>query len=141
MPEYSVVTVDADDSLEDRSLKQLVSAVGRDMGLLVRQEIQLAKAEITDKVSRVGQGAVSIGIGAVLAHAGLLAIVAALILVAIKIGITPWLASAIIGVLLLGAGYAAIAGGKRRATSGPPPLRRTKENAKETVQHIKEHLR
>ena len=44
-------------------------------------------------------------------------------------------------VLLIAAGYGAINAGKRRAASGPPPLQRTRENAKETVQEIKEHLR
>lgn len=141
MPEFSDVAVYSDESLDERPLKELVAAVGRDMGLLMRQEIQLAKAELDDKMQRVTKGAVSIGIGALLAYAGTLAIVAALVLIAIAIGLSPWLASALIGVLLLGAGYGAISAGKRRAASGPPPLQRTKENAKETVQHIKEHLR
>lgn len=129
------------EAYEDRSLKELVSGVGRDMGLLVRQEIQLAKAEIAEKTSQVTKGAVSVGIGALIADAGLLAIVAALVLLAIEIGITPWLSAALVGVVLIIAGYAAINGGKRKATSGPPPLQRTKENAKETVLHLKEQLR
>lgn len=141
MREFSEAAVYTEESLDDRPLKELVAAVGRDMGLLMRQEIQLAKAEVDDKMRRVTTGAVSIGIGAFLAYAGMLAIVAALVLIAIAIGLSPWLASALIGVLLIGAGYGAINAGKRRAASGPPPLQRTRENAKETVQEIKEHLR
>lgn len=129
------------DGLEDRPLTELVSGVGRDMGMLVRQEIQLAKVEIGEKMSRVAHGAVSVGIGAVIAFAGALAVVAALVLVAIAIGITAWLASAIIGVLLLVGGYGAINAGKRSITSGPPPLQRTTATAKETVVHLKEQLR
>ena len=127
--------------LEDRPLKELVSGVGRDMGMLVRQEIQLAKIEISEKMSHVAHGAVSVGIGAVIAFAGVLAIVAALVLVGIVIGIAAWLASAIKGVLLLALGYAAIGAGKRSMTSGPPPLQRTTANAKETVVQLKEQLR
>ena len=141
MREHSAMAVYEDQSLEDRPLKELISGVGRDMGLLLRQEIQLAKTEITEKVSRVTRGATTIGIGAFLAYAGVLAVVAALVLVAIAVGITPWLASALIGLLLIVGGSIAINAGKRSMTSGPAPLVRTKENAKETVHHLKEQLR
>lgn len=126
---------------EDRPIKELVSGVGRDMGLLVRQEIQLAKIELGEKVAHVTKGVVSIGIGGVLAYAGALALVAALVLVAIAIGIVAWLAATLVGVVLLVVGYATITAGKRNMTSGPPPLQRTKTTAKETVVHLKEQLR
>lgn len=141
MREHEFVTYSSTNGLEDRPLKELVSGVGRDMGTLVRQEIQLAKVEIGEKMARVAHGAVSIGIGAVIALAGVLAIVAALVLVGIAIGITAWLAAAIVGVLLLIGGYAAINGGKRSMTSGPPALQRTTATAKETVVQLKEQLR
>jgi uncharacterized membrane protein YqjE len=140
MGEHDVVTY-PHDTLAERPLKDLVAGVGRDMGLLVRQEIQLAKVEISEKVSRVAGGAVSIGVGAMVVYAGVLAIVAALVLVGIAIGVTAWLASAIIGVLLLIGGFAAITGGKKRMVSGPPPLQRTKDNARDTVAQLKEQLR
>ena len=140
MDGHNVVTY-SDDSLEDRPITALISDVGRDMGLLLRQEMQLAKAEISEKVSHVTKGAVSIGIGAALAYAGALALVAALVLVAIMIGIVAWLAAALVGVVLLVAGYATINAGKRNMTSGPPPLQRTTANARETVVQLKEQLR
>ena len=140
MREHDVIAYSRD-GLEDRPITELVSGVGRDMGLLVRQEIHLAKIEIGEKVAHVTKGAVSIGIGGVLAYAGALALVAALVLVAIAIGITAWLAAALIGVILLVAGFATIGAGKRNITSGPPPLQRTKDNAKETIVHLKEQLR
>lgn len=117
--------------LEDRPLKELVADVSRDVGLLVRQEVELAKVEITEKVDRVTKGAVSIGIGAVLAYSGLLALVAGLVLVGIAVGITAWVAAVLSGVLLVVVGYLTIMGGKRKMTSGPPALERTTANAKE----------
>jgi hypothetical protein len=128
-------------SLEERPLTELISGVGRDMSMLVRQEIQLAKVEVSEKVAHVTRGAISIGIGAMVAYAGVLTLVAALVLVGIAIGITAWLAAAIVGVLLLGVGFLSISGGKKAMTSGPPPLQRTKDNARETVVHLKEQLR
>jgi hypothetical protein len=45
----------------DKSLGEIVSEVSEKASLLVREEIELAKAEVTQKVSRLGIGA---GIGA-----------------------------------------------------------------------------
>jgi Putative Actinobacterial Holin-X, holin superfamily III len=110
---------------EDRSLKDLVSSLGRDMGLLVRQEVQLAKAEISEKVSHVAKGSVSIGAGALIAYIGALAFAAALILIGIAIGIAAWLSALIVAVLFLLVGFSAIQGGRKAITDGPPPFERT----------------
>lgn len=128
-------------ALEDRSLKELVSSLGKDMGLLVRQEIQLAKAEVSEKVSNVTKGAAKIGAGAFVAYAGLLALTAALVLLAIEIGVTPWFSAAIIAVLFLLVGFVLIQSGRRSMKAGPPPLQRTKQTSQQTVRHIKEQLR
>jgi hypothetical protein len=146
MREHDVVAIQNDsflesDSLEDRSLKELVSGLGRDMGLLVRQEMQLAKAEVSEKVSNVTKGAAKIGAGAFVAYAGVLALTAALVLLAITIGITPWLSAAIIAVLFLLAGFLLIQSGRRSMKAGPAPLERTKQTSKQTVRHLKEQLR
>ena len=124
----------------DLPLKELIGGLGKDMGLLVRQEIELAKAELSEKTSRAAASATSIGIGALLAHAGVLAIVAALVLVVVTLGVVAWLASAIVGVVMLIVGYRTIQGGRRRLAESKPTLRRTAENAKETVHRLKEQL-
>jgi uncharacterized membrane protein YqjE len=108
------------------------------MGLLIRQEIELAKAEISEKTTRVAKGAMNIGIGAFLAYAGVLALVATLVLVLIAIGVTAWIAAAIITIVLLITGYSVIQGGRQQLTSGKPTLQKTKANAIETVHRLKE---
>jgi uncharacterized membrane protein YqjE len=140
MVAHNGVAVRPVDTAADRPLKDLLSGLGKDMGLLVRQELELAKAELTEKASRTAKGAASIGIGAFLAYAGMLAVVAALVMIVIELGVTPWLAATIIGVVLLAAGYGILQGGRRRITEGRPTLERTKENAKETVHRLKEQL-
>jgi len=128
-------------TLEDRSLKELVSNLGKDMGLLVRQEMQLARAEVAEKVSNVAKGGAKIGAGAFAAYAGLLSLTAALVLLAIEIGISPWLSAVIIAVLFLVVGFLLIQSGRRSMAEGPPPLQRTKQTSQQTVRHIKEQLR
>ncbi|MGH2781952.1 MAG: phage holin family protein, partial [Thermoleophilaceae bacterium] len=41
----------------DKGLGEIVSDVSEKASLLVRQEIELAKAEVTDKVSKLARGA------------------------------------------------------------------------------------
>ena len=139
MQPHSALSVDSVDGT-DRSFKDLISGLGKDMSLLIRQEIQLAKAEISEKTARITKGAITVGIGALLAYAGILALVSALVLVLITSGVAPWLAAGVIAVVLLIAGYALVGGGRRKLTSGKPTLQRTKENAKETVHRLKEQL-
>jgi uncharacterized membrane protein YqjE len=139
MQQHSAMAIQSVDPA-DRPLKELVSGIGKDMGLLIRQEIQLAKAEISEKTARVTKGAVSIGIGAFLAYAGVLALVSALVLMLITVGLTPWLAAALIAAVLLIAGFGMVQGGRKKLASGKPTLERTKENAKETVHRLKEQL-
>ena len=51
----------------DKSLGDVVSEVSEKASLLVREEIELAKAEITEKVTKLGKGAAALGAAAVLA--------------------------------------------------------------------------
>jgi uncharacterized membrane protein YqjE len=55
------------DTRQDESLGQVVNDVTERVSVLVREEIELAKAEVTTKVSSIARGAIAIGVGAVLA--------------------------------------------------------------------------
>jgi hypothetical protein len=71
---------------------------------LVRKELELARVEMSAKVSVVGARLATIAAGAVVACAGLFAIVAGLVLVAIELGLPPWAASFLVGAIVLAAG-------------------------------------
>src|SRR5215217_8435267 len=51
----------------DKSLGDVVSEVSEKASLLVREEIELAKAEITEKATKLGKGAAALAAAAVLA--------------------------------------------------------------------------
>jgi Flp pilus assembly protein TadB len=53
----STKTISADKATEDKSLGELVATATRDLSLLVRQEVELAKAEIKQDVAAAGKGA------------------------------------------------------------------------------------
>jgi hypothetical protein len=68
------------DHLRNRSLAELFSDLGRDVSMLVRKEIELARAEMGRIAGTVARRAVFIAIGAVLCIAGLLSLVATMTL-------------------------------------------------------------
>ena len=84
---------------EQPSLGDLFSNLSAQASLLFRQEVQLAQAEMTKKATRAGQNAAYVVLGAVVAQAAFLTLVAALVL-ALSTVMDAWLAALLVGVLL-----------------------------------------
>jgi hypothetical protein len=97
-------------------------------------EIQLARAEMTEKASRMAKGAGFIAGGVLLAYGRLLAIVAAVVLGLIASGLPAWAGALLGGIVVAGVGYVLIRSGL--ATLRPFELapRQTMETLKEDVQ-------
>lgn len=106
----------------DLTVGQLLRELSQDTSHLVRQEIQLAQAEMKQKAKRVGVGAGLLGAAAVMGLAALGA-GTALLIIAIAIVLPLWLSAlAVTGFYVLVAGVLALAGGLgiRRATPLQP---------------------
>ena len=84
---------------EERSIGALFAELSQKTTTLVRQEIQLAKVEMSQKASRVGKNVGFLVIGSVVAYTGLLAVVAVGIILLGEV-IAYWLSAAIIGVVI-----------------------------------------
>ena len=113
-------------------------AVAEDLSALVKAEIALAKAEVADGLKAKGAGAGAFAAAAVLGWLGLQGILITLGFV-IAIWLPGWAAALIVtGVLLLGAGIAALVG--RRKMAVPVSLDTTKSNVTEDVAVAKSHL-
>jgi uncharacterized membrane protein len=84
---------------DQRSLGTLFADLSQKASLLARQEIQLAKVEMKQKVSEASAEIVTIVIGGFLANAALLALVAALIL-ALSEFMVVWLAALIVALVV-----------------------------------------
>ena len=128
---------------EDRSLGRLLKDLSADAVALLRQEIDLAKTEVSEKVSEIGTMARSVGVGAGLAVGGGLALLAALILGLTSLlskfmspWIAMWVAPLIIGIVLAGVGYAMI-----RSALDNQPRSLVPEQTAESLQENKEWLK
>jgi MFS family permease len=123
--------------LEDRPMAELVRQLSDQTTTLVRQEIELAKAEMTAKGKEVGIGAGAFGAAGLVGLYAVGAITACLIL-ALSTAMDAWLAALIVGVV-----YAAVAGvlalvGKKKTQAGAPPVpERAISSTKEDVEWAK----
>ncbi len=89
---------------DERSLGELFGDLATETSNLVRQEVQLAKTEMTQKATAVGKDIGFLAVGGLIAYAGLLALIATLIIVLGTAGLPWWLAALIVAVIVLGVG-------------------------------------
>jgi Putative Actinobacterial Holin-X, holin superfamily III len=124
---------------QERSIGELFGQLSQDIALLVRQEAQLAKTEIQEKISRASRDLVSLAAGGAIALVGGLALTAAIILLLVDpIGLEPWLAALLVGAVFAGGGMVLLRSGLRDLKTVDPAPRRTVESIKEDIQIVKE---
>jgi uncharacterized membrane protein YqjE len=87
------------DIREEKSLGDLFSDLSQKASFLVRQEVQLAKVEMKEKVTTAGRELALIGVGIFLANAALLSVVAFLIAL-LSQWMAVWLAALLVGIVL-----------------------------------------
>jgi putative superfamily III holin-X len=114
-----------------RSMGELFSDLTREVGTLIRSELALARTELSDKAAHVGRHAAVIVGGAVVACGGVFAIIAGLVLLAIRAGLPAWSAALVVGA-------AVIAAGGLIATRGLSSLRREDLTPRQTISTLKE---
>jgi hypothetical protein len=124
---------------EDRSIGELFGQLSQDMTLLFRQELQLARAELSEKISQVTSNLVSVVAGGFVVYVGALALVAALILGLHEAAeVSPWVSALIVGVIFAVAGYVMLNRGLKELKRVDLAPRRTVESLKDDVQWAKE---
>lgn len=125
---------------DDRSLGDLFGDLTRETSFLVRQEIALAKTEITQKGSKIGKDVGFMALGGALAYAGLLAIIAAVIIILANV-VPWWFAALLVGVVVTGIGYALIQKGLTAIKTENIAPKRTIQTLKEDAEWAKEQIR
>lgn len=130
---------------DDRTLGTLFTELTQETSALVRKEVELAKAEMSEKIDQAQSGLVSLAIGGAVLYAGFLvllfAIAGALGKVFDQPWATPWLAPLIVAVVVLVIGFILLQRGRSnvKATHFIPrrtvdSLRRDRQFARAQVQ-------
>jgi membrane protein len=122
---------------QDRPLGELVQDLSRQTSTLIRQEMRLAQAELTEKGRHAGKGAGMFGGAGLVALYGVGALIAAAIL-GLATVLEPWIAAAAIGAgFLLVAGILALTGKKELEEAGPPKPEQTIDSVQRDIETVK----
>ena len=122
-----------DQGRDERSLGELFAELAQETSTLVRQEVSLAKTEITHKASRAGRHVGILAAGGAVAYAGLLAILAGIIAL-LNLLMPLWVSALLVGVVVGVVGYVLV----RRALDA---LKREDFAPRETIETLKEDKR
>jgi cbb3-type cytochrome oxidase subunit 3 len=121
----------------ERPLGEVARDLTRDLSLLVRQEVQLAKAEMAQKGRVAAPGLGMIGGASVVALMAAGALTAAAILV-LSVFLPEWLSALLVGFALAGIAYVLAKQGKERVEeAGSPVPEKTIETVKEDLEWAK----
>jgi hypothetical protein len=117
----------------ERPLGEVARDLTRDLSLLVRQEVQLAKAEMAQKGRVAAPGLGMIGGASVVALMAAGALTATAILV-LSVFLPEWLSALLVGLALAAIAYVLAKQGKERVEEAGSPV------PEETIETVKEDL-
>jgi Flp pilus assembly protein TadB len=132
---------DGDNDLYDRPTGELLSRLSQQTTDLVRQEIDLAKAELSAKAKQAGVGASMFG-GAGLFGVFAFAALTTAIVAALQLAMPVWVAALIVAVVYgIVAAVLAQRGKQKVQDVGAPMPEQTRDSVKEDVQWAKTRMR
>jgi len=130
-----------DEARRDESMGQLVKDLSQDISTLVRQELQLAKVEMTQKGKQAGVGAGLLGGAGAFGLAVVGGSMATIILI-LDTFMPNWLAALITTLAYAAVGaILALRGRDRLKEAGSPVPERAKESVKEDIEWAKTHAK
>ena len=128
---------------QDRSLIGLFSDLWRETQTLVHQEAQLAKAELSEKVSQVTTGAGEIAAGGAVLFAGFIVLLFAAV-GALQLMIPSehaiWIAPLVVGAVVMIVGYVVLSRGRKQLTAESMVPERTVQSLQRDARLAKEHV-
>jgi hypothetical protein len=132
---------DGDNELRERPIGELFGKLSAETSTLIRQEMALARAELTEKGKEAGKGAGFFGGAGALGLLGAGAITAGIILL-LDLAIAAWLAALIVGLIYVAiAAFLGLQGRDRIQAATPPMPEETVETVKEDVEWAKTRAR
>ncbi len=124
---------------DEKSLGDLFSELATETSNLVKQEVSLAQAEITQKAVKVGKNVGFLVVGGAIGYAALLAFIAALI-IGLSYLIPAWAAALIVGVVVaIAAAVMIMSALNALKNTGLTPTQ-TVETIKEDAQWLKDQM-
>jgi uncharacterized membrane protein YqjE len=125
------------DEPQDASLGTLVSQLSAQIPELIRSELRLAQAEVTEKGKRAGIGIGMFSVAGLFGFFGFAVLLATVVLL-LALVLPAWAAALVVAVVLLAvAGVAALLGKKKVAEAAPPTPERALGGIKRDIATVK----
>jgi len=124
--------------VQGKSLGNLFSDLTQETATLVRQEVALARAEISQKASRLGKDVGLIAAGGAVAYAGLILILFGVALGLAALGMSPWIAYLLVGIVAVLLGGMIARHGVSGLKHADPVPHQTVETLKDDARWAKE---
>jgi xanthine/uracil permease len=125
---------------DERSLGDLFSDLSRETTTLVRQEVQLAKAELTQSATEAARGIGMLVAGGAVAYAGLLFLLLAIVFGLIEAGWDPWLSALVVGLVVVAIGAVLVLRARESLKPANLAPQKTVETLKEDAEWAKEQI-
>jgi hypothetical protein len=126
--------------MENRPLGDLFGDLATDMSNLVRQEVELAKLEVTQKAKYLGRNVGYLVVGGAVAYAGLLAVIAAIIMLLDRY-MPAWGAALLVGVVVALIAWLMIGKAMSALQQADLTPRETVETLKEDATWMKQQIK
>ena len=132
---------DQNGDLRERPIGELFSKLSAETSTLIRQEMELARAELTEKGKEAGKGAGLFGGAGAVGLLGAGALTAGLILL-LDTAIAGWLAAVLVGLVYVAVAAVLAMQGRNRIQAATPPMpEQTIDTVKEDVEWAKTRAR
>ena len=125
---------------EERPAGEIIGELWENTEKLVRQELELALAELERRVDRLKTDVTMAAVGGSVLYAGVLTLVAAVVLLLSK-AVDPWLAAMIVGVVVSGIGFMLVQRGKKDLESAELKPEQTIRSVERTAHTFKEAVK
>lgn len=127
---------------EDASVRSLLTELINEVSTLVRQELRLAQAEGSEKVSAATNGAIAVAAGLLVATCALLILLQALVIALAEFTMLPASAAAlIVGAIVAIVAFVLIRAGQRNLSAGKLTPERTVRSLREDKELVLEKAR
>ena len=130
-------------SADSRGIGDLLRGLLTTVSTLLRQEVELAKAELSEKASRAGAALAAIGLGALLAFAGIIILLQALVIELSEgaAALDPAVAALIVGGTVVVVGLVLVFYGRSSLRPSKLAPRRTASSLREDAELVRERFR
>jgi ABC-type multidrug transport system fused ATPase/permease subunit len=127
------------DNTNQASMGRLFRDLADNLSDLTRKEIQLAQTETMEKVSHASKALISIAAGGFIAYAGLLALLAAAVLV-LATFMPYWLSAVVVGGIAVIVGLIMVQSGRSTLKNTSIAPEKTVDSLKENAAWVKEKI-